>query len=87
MSVRKLVFWWDASGNHNHIHDRKMFTLKIEFLFKNEIDTFFNILFDFAPFLPISGNIMVLILDGNSEIGAHVRSSLSCLNCLRHLIK
>ena len=30
---------------------------------------------------------MVLLLDGNSEIGAHVRSNLCYLICLRHLIK
>ena len=30
--------------------------------------------------------IMVLTLDGNSEIGAHVRSNLCYLICLRHLI-
>ena len=29
---------------------------------------------------------MVLILDSNSEIGAHVRSNLGYLTCLRHLI-
>ena len=41
-------------------------------------------------FLP-SGKVlkppMVLILDGNSEIGAHVKSNLSYLFCIRHLIK
>ena len=30
---------------------------------------------------------MVLILDGKSEIGAHVRSNLCYLSCLRHLIR
>ena len=30
---------------------------------------------------------MVLILDGNSEIGAHVWSNLCYLICLRHLIR
>ena len=30
---------------------------------------------------------MVLILDGNSVMNAHVRSNLYCLICLRHLIK
>ena len=30
---------------------------------------------------------MVLILDGNSEIGAHVRSNLCYFICLRHLIR
>ena len=30
------------------------------------------------------GSIMVLILDGNPEIGAHVRSNLCYLICLRH---
>ena len=30
---------------------------------------------------------MLLISDGNSEIGAHVRSDLCYLICLRHLIK
>ena len=30
---------------------------------------------------------VVLLLDGNSENGAHVRSNLSCLTCLRHLIR
>jgi len=30
---------------------------------------------------------MVFILDGNSEIGAHVRSNYYYLNCLRHLIR
>ena len=29
---------------------------------------------------------MVLILDGYTEIGAHVRSNLCYLTCLRHLI-
>ena len=29
---------------------------------------------------------MALILDGNSEIGAHVKSSLCYLICLRHMI-
>ena len=29
---------------------------------------------------------MALILDGNSEIGSHVRSNLCYLICLRHLI-
>ena len=29
---------------------------------------------------------MVLILDGHSELGAHVRSNLSYLPCLRHWI-
>ena len=28
--------------------------------------------------------VMVLVLDGNSEIGAHVRSNLSYLICLKH---
>ena len=32
-------------------------------------------------------HLMVLILDGNSEIGSHVRSNLCCLICLRHLIR
>ena len=31
--------------------------------------------------------IMVLILDGNSEIGAHVGSNLRCLICLKHFIR
>ena len=31
--------------------------------------------------------IMVLILDGNSEIGAQVRSNLCVLTCLRHVIR
>ena len=31
-------------------------------------------------------NILVLILDGNSEMGAHVRISLCYLTCERHLI-
>ena len=31
--------------------------------------------------------IMVLILDGNSEIGAQVRSNLCYLICLKHLIR
>ena len=30
---------------------------------------------------------MVLILDGNSEIGAHVGSNICYLICLRHLIR
>ena len=30
---------------------------------------------------------MVLIFDGNSEIGAFVRSDLCYMNCLRHLIR
>ena len=30
---------------------------------------------------------MVLILDGNSEIGAHMRSDLDYLTCLRHLFR
>ena len=30
------------------------------------------------------GGAMLLILDGNSEIGAHVRSNLSYVVCLRH---
>ena len=29
---------------------------------------------------------MVLILDGNSKIGAHVKRNLCCSTCLRHLI-
>ena len=29
---------------------------------------------------------LVLISDGNSEIGAHVRSNLCSLVCLRHLL-
>ena len=29
----------------------------------------------------------MVILDGNSEIGGHVRSNLFYLTCLRHLIK
>ena len=32
-------------------------------------------------------NTMVLILDGNSELGAHVRSHLCYLICCRHLIR
>ena len=36
--------------------------------------------------LPLSITPMVLIL-GNSEIGAHVKSSLCYLICLRHLIR
>ena len=35
----------------------------------------------------ITALTMVLILDGNPEIGAHVRSNLCYLICLRHLIK
>jgi len=35
----------------------------------------------------LSFHIMVLILDGNSEIGAHVRSKPCYLICLRHLIR
>ena len=31
--------------------------------------------------------LMVLILDGKSEIGAHVRSILCYLICFRHLIR
>ena len=31
--------------------------------------------------------VHALILDGNSEIGAHVRSNLCYLICLRHLIR
>ena len=34
-----------------------------------------------------SGKYMVLILDGDSDIGAQVRCILSYLICLRHLIK
>ena len=30
---------------------------------------------------------MVLILDGSSEIGAHVRSNLGHIICLRHLFR
>ena len=30
---------------------------------------------------------MVLNLDGNSEIGAHVRSNVCYLICLRHVIR
>ena len=30
---------------------------------------------------------MVIILDGNLEIGAHARSNISYLICLRHLIR
>ena len=30
---------------------------------------------------------MAIIIDGNSEIGAHARSNLCYLNCLRHLIR
>ena len=39
--------------------------------------------------MPICRNVatMVLILDGNSEIGAHVRSNLCYLSCLKHLIR
>ena len=33
------------------------------------------------------GGFMVRILDGNSEIGAHVRSNLCFLICLRRFIK
>ena len=32
----------------------------------------------------IIGQTMVLILDGNSEIGAHIRSTLCYLICLRY---
>ena len=32
-------------------------------------------------------NSMVLMFDGNSELGAHVRSTNCCLICLRHLIR
>ena len=32
-------------------------------------------------------NLMVLIIDGNSEIGTHVRNNLCYLNCLRHLLR
>ena len=31
--------------------------------------------------------LMVPLLDGNSEIGEHVRSILCYLNCIRHLIR
>ena len=31
--------------------------------------------------------IMVLILDGNSEMGVHVRINICYLICLRHLIR
>ena len=34
-----------------------------------------------------SGLIMVLIMDGNSEIGAHVRSNLCYLIFLRQLVR
>ena len=34
-----------------------------------------------------NGNIKVLIVDGNSDIGAHVRSYLCCMICLKHIIK
>ena len=41
-------------------------------------------------FLPLffraCGQIMVLIVDGNSELGAHVGNNLWYLICLRHLI-
>ena len=33
------------------------------------------------------GEAMVFILDGNSEIGSHVRSDFSYLICLWHLIR
>ena len=39
---------------------------------------------DFALKGLVAVAVMVLILDGNSEIGAHVSSSL--LTCLRHLM-
>ena len=36
---------------------------------------------------PLSGEGMVLILDGNSEIDAHVGSNQLCFVCLIHLIR
>ena len=35
----------------------------------------------------LSNICMVLIIDGNSEIGAHIKSKLCYLICIRHLIR
>ena len=34
-----------------------------------------------------TGAVLVLILNGNSEIGAHIGRILCCLICARHLIR
>ena len=49
------------------------------------LDLFFLVPQTFASVDFIEG--MVLILDGNLKIGAHVRSNLCYLICLRHLTR
>ena len=40
-----------------------------------------------ALLLLMISRIMVLILDGNSKIGAHIRNTICYLICCRHLIR